>query len=289
MTCADLLQTVTARLREAGVQDADFDARQLLLSVLRVDTSAFLLRRFLPVDPKDADAAFALARRRADGEPLQYLLGAWCFLDETFRVGPGVLIPRPETETLVLQCEALLQEKQSPVILDLCAGTGCIGLSLQKRIPAATVVLIELSDAALRYLRQNARDLAVADRVLICKGDVLCGPGAFEDLPKADLIVSNPPYIPESALASLQREVQSEPRMALDGGEDGLLFYRRFSSDWRQALKPDGVFAFECGEGQGAAIGSLFEPFGFHVEIVADFNGFDRFVFASQGRKDRML
>lgn len=286
MTLAALLRELTARLQAGGVPDAPFEAKQLLLSVLGLDATTFLLRLRDPAEGEQADEAFALADRRIGGEPLQYLLGCWNFLEESFFVGPGVLIPRPETEELVLICEKLLRPVKAPVILDLCAGSGCIGLSLLKRREDARLTSVEYDEGALLYLRKNAENLGVADRAQILCGDVLRGPSALGALPQADLIVSNPPYIRSCELDSLQREVRREPRLALDGGADGLRFYRCFASRWADAIKPDGLFAFECGEGQGKQISALFEAQGFSAEIVNDFNGFDRFVIASRGRKD---
>ena len=216
MTLHDLQARLTADLKAAGVTDAAFEAKQLLYAAFDLDATSYLLSRFRSVEPGEADCVLSLTQRRAAGEPLQYLLGCWSFLDDVFSVGPGVLIPRPETEALTLQCEAFLKERKAPVVFDLCAGSGCIGLTLQKRCQNARVILIEESDEALRYLRENAAKLADPARTTILQGDVLQGAEAFASLPKADLIVSNPPYIPTAELSGLQREVQREPRMALD-------------------------------------------------------------------------
>ena len=286
MTLHDLHRRLTADLQAACVPDASFEAKQLLYAAFDLDATSFLLSRFCGVDEAKAAHALSLARRRAAGEPLQYLLGCWSFLDETFFVGPGVLIPRPETETLTLECASLLQGRTAPVVYDLCAGSGCIGLTLHKRCPDARVFLVEQSDEAMRYLRKNAEKLGDPALTTILTGDVLLGADAYKSLPKADLIVSNPPYIPSDEIASLQREVQLEPHMALDGGTDGLLFYRCFADRWRSALKPDGMFAFECGEGQGKAIAALFAAHGMTADIQLDLQGLDRFVYVAQGRKE---
>ena len=288
MTQQALLVSLTHRLQQAGIPHAAFEGKQLCYAALQTDATGYLLHTLDSVSTETADAAEKMLLRRIGGEPLQYILGQWSFLDETFFVGPGVLIPRPETEELVLQCETLLKGRRAPVIIDLCAGSGCIGLSLQKLVPEAQVYLVEYSDDALCYLQKNARHLALDDRVHILRGDVLRGGESFPLLPQADLIVSNPPYIRADEIASLQREVQREPRMALDGGEDGLTFYRCFATEWNSKLKEDGFFAFECGEGQGSRIASFFEDVGFHSTITYDFNGFDRFVIASRSRKDQL-
>jgi len=288
MTQQALLLKLTHRLQQAGIPNAAFEAKQLLYAALQTDATGYLLHCLDSVSDETIKAAESMVYRRIGGEPLQYILGQWSFLDETFFVGPGVLIPRPETEELVLQCETLLRGRSAPVVIDLCAGSGCIGLSLQKMLPEAQVYLVEYSDGALCYLKKNAKHFAFDDRVHILQGDVLRGGEAFPTLPQADLIVSNPPYICADEIASLQREVQREPRMALDGGKDGLTFYRCFASDWMSKLNNNGCFAFECGEGQGAEIAALFEEAGCNAEIIYDFNGFDRFVIASRSRKDQL-
>ena len=286
MTQRALLLQLTAQLQNACVPDAAFEAKELLYAVLQTDATGFLLHQLDCVSTETINAANTLVQRRIGGEPLQYLLGQWDFLDESFLVGPGVLIPRPETEDLVLQCEILLRDRTAPVIYDLCAGSGCIGLTLQKRVPYASVFLIEKSPEALHYLRCNAQKLSLEKKVQIMEGDVLTGGTAFSALPKADAIISNPPYIRAEELAGLQREVQKEPRMALDGGPDGLDFYRCFAKSWTSNLKDGGFFAFECGEGQGRMIASLFEQAGLTARVEMDFNGFDRYVFALKNRKD---
>lgn len=286
MTLFALQTQIAAVLHVADIPDADFETKQLLCAVLGLDTTSYLLSRFDTVRDADVKEALSLANRRAAGEPLQYLIGSWTFLDETFFVGPGVLIPRPETEMLTLKCEAFLNKREAPVVYDLCAGSGCIGLSLAKRCQNARVYLVERYDDALCYLRKNVDKIADPARMSIVQGDVLLGAQAFSSLPLADLIVSNPPYIPTSELPTLQREVQKEPQTALDGGEDGLLFYRCFAEKWRAALKPDGMFAFECGEGQGQAIAALFAQYDMTSEIQFDLQGLDRFVFVRRSRKE---
>ncbi len=288
MTFAQTLSVMTQRLSSAGIPDAAFDAKQLLCARSGFDATAFLLHRGDDIPPALAAEAERCVTRRINGEPLQYILGEWTFLDTSFAVGPGVLIPRPETEALVLQCADLLRGRNAPVIYDLCAGSGCIGLSLKKLVPDAAVYLVEYADPALHYLQINAQRLGFREKVQILQGDVLLGAPAFPNLPQADLIVSNPPYIRACEIASLQREVQREPREALDGGEDGLDFYRCFAQSWTNQLKENGWFAFECGEGQSREIAALFEQKAFSVTAYNDFNGFDRYVFAAHGRKDQL-
>ena len=193
------------------------------------------------------------------------------------------MIPRRETETLVeLALTRLsLEKKDNPVIFDLCAGTGCIGLSLAKLIPSSKVFLAEFSEEAFFYLNKNKDSFALNNTSLI-KADIFAGPKVF-DLPRPDLIISNPPYVESRQISSLQKEVGCEPYIALDGGEDGLNFYRTLSTDWFPFLKSDGFMAVECGEGQAEDICKIFsfeEIDG--CDIYSDLSKVDRFVFASK-------
>ena len=215
--------------------------------------------------------------RRLAGEPIQYILGSWDFMDFTFKVGEGVLIPRPETEIVVEEILNRIADIKEPVVYDLCAGSGCIGLSIKALKPDAKVYLVEKSDKALVYLKDNRLNVCGdSDDVTVIHGDILI-PESF-DLPKADVIISNPPYIRSDEIQTLQREVLREPHMALDGGEDGLIFYRVLVKDWTKKLKNDGFMAFECGEDQADDICNLFDNINFDSEVINDYNNIQRIV-----------
>ena len=222
--------------------------------------------------------AETMANRRLSGEPIQYILGEWDFMDFKFKVGEGVLIPRPETEILVECVLERIKDIAEPVVYDLCAGSGCIGLSIKKLRPDAKVYLVEKSENALKYLRKNAENLCseLAGTTVI-QGDIL-NVEEFSDLPEADAIVSNPPYIRSDEIASLQSEVLLEPHMALDGGTDGLVFYRCLVNDWSVKLKDKSFMAFECGEDQAEDICGLFNEISFDNEIINDYNNIQRIV-----------
>ena len=280
MTGFEAKKVLAARLKSGGAEDADFEAQQLLLSATGRDAAAFLLTQNDPLPPGVPERLNALADRRLDGEPLQYLLGSWDFLGESFLVGEGVLIPRPETEEL---CETVIDEArqfEAPVVFDLCAGSGCIGLTLKRRVPHARVCLFEKFDPALGWLNRNRELHGLTRAVSVIKGDVLRGAELFSSLPRPDVIVSNPPYIASAALPTLQKEVQREPQTALDGGEDGLVFYRCFAGSWYDFLKDGGVFAVECGDEQAEDVAALFLRRGAEIEIKNDFNHIPRFVIA---------
>ena len=220
-----------------------------------------------------------LLELRASGMPLQYILGEWDFYGLTFRLGEGVLIPRPETEKLVDVVLEHIKENKSPMVLDLCAGTGCIGITIAKLLPFSKVFSIEKSTVAYEYIKHNIA-LHKVDNVSVFLGDVITGCNHFveNDRLKFDVIVSNPPYIPTFELDDLQVEVKFEPKMALDGGKDGLIFYRAIKDRWLSHLKEDGTLVMECGETQGDEIVSMFSEEGFIANCDFDFAGIKRVV-----------
>lgn len=211
-----------------------------------------------------------------ENEPLQYVLGKWDFYESEFYVGRGVLIPRPETEELVELAIKHIKSLGACVVYDLCAGSGCIGLSIAKACKNAKVYLVEKSDDALVYLNKNAKGITNAE---VVKGDIT----KSIDLPKADVIISNPPYIKSADIESLQAEVQFEPKMALDGGEDGLYFYRIINDNWTNMLKPCGKLFLEIGNEQGEDIINVLNNY-INIKVIKDLYGNDRMVSAE--RKD---
>ncbi|MBQ4613256.1 MAG: peptide chain release factor N(5)-glutamine methyltransferase [Clostridia bacterium] len=268
----------TAMLTAAGCEDAAFDARCLL------EDLSGLPRGHAPRDTElTAEQSERLARalnERADGRPLQYILGQWDFLSLTLAVGEGVLIPRADTECLCELVARRLGDVDRPCVLDLCAGSGCVGLGIASLCDGVQVTAVELSDAALPFLRENvARYPSYA--VTVRQADVLAAQDAFED--GWDAIVSNPPYIPSGDLDALMREVQREPRMALDGDIDGLKFYRAIAQNWCSKLRYGGVCAVEVGIGQAQAVAALFTAVGLtDVGITRDLGGVERVVFGTK-------
>ena len=200
----------------------------------------------------------AAVRRRIAGEPLQYILGEWEFLGLPIGVGPGVLIPRPETELLVETGLALPRGVDRPLAADLCAGSGCIGLAAAVNAPQSRVVLADWSEGALRICRQNVRRNNLNARVTCVRADARePAPSALWDF---DVIACNPPYIPSGEIDALDPDVKDyEPRMALDGGPDGLDFYRAVAGGWGAALRLGGSLLFEVGIGQGRDVAVLLE------------------------------
>jgi len=215
-------------------------------------------------DPRDYAQA---VRRLQDREPLAYVLGEWYFYDETYRVSPACLVPRPETEHLVE--ELIKRLPKGAVFADLCTGSGCIAISTLAHRPDCRAVAVDLSEEALALAKENAALNGVSDRITFQHADVLSG----NALGNADFdaIVSNPPYIVTEVIDTLEPEVLCEPRMALDGGEDGLIFYRVLVNDYRKNVKENGFLLFEIGYDQGEALRALCP-----CEIKRDYSGNDR-------------
>lgn len=276
MTVSEVCKEIEQRLAAGECDSPAFDACCLLedLGGLGRGNVPRMGETILPDDV--CHRLLAAADRRAAGEPLQYLLGTWDFLDLTLEVGEGVLIPRPETELLCEVAADRLRALPSPQVLDLCAGSGCVGLGIASLCPSVTVTALEKSPQAMTYLNRNlARypHLHVTAR----EADVLCDAAVWGGTLEA--IVSNPPYIPSADLVGLQREVQHEPSMALDGGEDGLVFYRTIARDWAKHLRRGGFVAVEIGIGQAEDVCRLFSEAGLiNIQKFSDFSGIDRVI-----------
>lgn len=277
MTVGELYRQGAEMLDYAFVENAFFDARWLVEHALGIDSTKFALKKDKQVSKKDEVAFLALIRRRIAGEPLQYILGEWEFMGCPFKVGEGVLIPRPETELLADFAKNTLASKTNPVIFDLCSGSGCIAVSVASMFPKASVFAVEKSPEAFAYLKKNIK-LNKVKNVRAVQGDV-SDPYLFGSV-TPDLILSNPPYVKSGEIPTLQKEVQHEPAMALDGGEDGLEFYRIISQVWVKRLSRGGIMAVECGESQSEDVSQMFYLSGCDTGIINDLSGIPRVVTA---------
>ena len=267
---------ISARFGEV-CENPSFEAKELIKHLCSLSETEFLLGRNNEISDDATDKIFSLAEKRISGVPLQYIIGEWDFMGRTFKVGEGVLIPRPETEILCQYVIDTLKDKKSPCVYDLCSGSGCIAISIKLDTPDADVYAVEKSKDAYFYLDTNNKLLCADSAVTLINGDIF-NIDEFKTLPKADIIVSNPPYINSDEIAGLQKEVQFEPAMALDGGSDGLDFYRFIINEWKSLLKSNGTFAFECGENQAEAISDILKANGFDSFIIKDYNDIDRMV-----------
>ena len=263
----------TAKELAAVTPDAWFEAKELVGAVLELPESVW--RREDPVLSAPQEQRLRqLLDRRLTGYPLQYLLGNWEFYGLPFRVGPGVLIPRADTETLVEAGLRFLRGKERAKVLDLCSGTGCVAMALEKAAPQAAIFALEKEDAAFAYLLENRALLQSG--VTPVQDDALCPRFAEGDF---DLILANPPYLSEEDRKTLQREVSFEPETALFDGGDGLLFYRELTRIWAPRLKVGGMLAYEIGIHQEGPVTAILEAQGFsEVEAFPDLAGIVRVI-----------
>jgi release factor glutamine methyltransferase len=278
-TLAAELDAATTALEAAGLASARVDAEWLLAGLLGVGRAAVRLELAEPVPAPIAERYAVAVRRRAGREPLQRILGWEDFRGVRVRLTNAVLVPRPETEMLVEWALALLPEPGDRRLLaiDVGTGSGCIACALACERPDLDVIAVDVSPAAAAVARDNARALGVAARVRVVAADLLeCVRGL-----RADLIVSNPPYLPTAIVPELEPEVRAhEPRLALDGGPDGLALIRRIAATARRCLKPSGALALEtAGDAQAEAAAALLRGAGLQaVAVRADLAGVDRFV-----------
>ncbi len=268
-------------LTKAEVDSPAFDAMCIFKFCFGIDRQGLILHGNDVADGKKSARFFELIHQRATRQPLQYILGSWEFMGVEFKVGEGVLIPRDDTEVLVSEVLTLIEDVKNPKILDLCAGPGTIAITLANHRVDASVFAVELSEVALRYLQANI-NLNAAENVTPLRFDVLLDADKF-NFNGFDIIVSNPPYIATSELKSLQKEVLSEPQMALNGGSDGLVFYHAIAKNWVKLLLRGGYLCVEVGIGQALAVADIFKAAGLDsIEVVRDLNGIDRVVTAKK-------
>lgn len=259
-----------------GLADnARFEAELMVMSALKISRTQLVIGGRNTVTPEQRGKVSEMVKRRQSGEPLQYILGECEFMSLDFYVESGVLIPRSDTETLV---EAVLEktdECSRAKILDICTGSGCIGISIAHFRPNAYVDLIDISDSAIEIAGKNIARNSTGDRVKVQKMDIL------KEYPqeKYNIVVSNPPYIETDVINTLQAEVREhEPRLALDGGKDGLIFYRRIAEIAPKILFKGGMIALEIGYNQGDAVSALVEKDFSDIHIIKDLNKNDRVV-----------
>lgn len=277
-TLTEVYRYAIDKLNSANVENSAFDAKIIFETVFGVPYSQLVLNPETPYDEGLIDRLDVLLDERINGRPLQYIIGEWDFMGFTFKVGEGVLIPRPETEMLVEYTVEKLKNIPRPVVFDLCSGSGCIGLSIKKLLPEARVFMIEKSNDALKYLDINRNEMELDRETVVIKGDITKGYSEFSSLPRPDVILSNPPYIKSCEIPELQKEVQHEPEMALDGGEDGYDFYRSLATQWLPYINDGGYIAVECGEEQAEEISRMFRPHCDKTEILNDFSDVQRVV-----------
>ncbi len=273
MKICDGFNLIRKKLTEAGAESPAFDASELISFVLNTPYSPALDKE-KELTAEELNTLISYAERRSKGEPLQYILGQWEFYGFPFKVGKGVLIPRDDTEVALRAAFPHLDNTDKPKILDLCAGSGTLSVTLKKLYTEAEVTAVELSEDAFYYLKENAK-LNETDINLI-NGDIFNVYEKFADR-YFDLIISNPPYLTTDELSSMQKELYFEPTMALDGGEDGLDFYRRIIPLYSPKLKVGGQLIFELDGNEAEYTKSLMEAENYNdIEIFDDLGGIHR-------------
>lgn len=276
MTIFEAYNNTKKRLSAAGIEDSVFEAKAIIRHITGLSNTEILTKYMNTLTEFQENNLTAILRQREIHYPLQYILGTWGFYKYKFNVGVGVLIPRSDTEVLVEAACEFLKDKPEPKVLDLCAGSGCIGISIAKDYPDSAVVMVEKFEEAARYINQNIK-LNEAYNTLLIMGDVLEGEGSGE----YDLIVSNPPYIPKSELGEMNEETKFEPETALMCEGDGLLFYRTISEKYKASLKEGGMVAFEVGFSQADKVAEILKQNGYkEINKIKDYNGINRVVTA---------
>lgn len=279
MTIFEAYNETKKRLEKAGIEDYVFEAKQIIMHITGFTPSQILTDYNKKLTEFQENNLIALIHQREVRYPLQYIFGAWEFYGRPFKVGVGVLIPRADSETVVEAALECLKEIENPTVLDLCAGSGCLGITVACEMPESKVTLVEKYDEAFRYLEENITLNKVKATAL--KGDIFDKP-PFET-ESADLIISNPPYIPENEMKYTSPEVKFEPETALLAEDGGLEFYKAIIKNYTSVLKKGGSFCFEVGFKQASAVSDLLKSGGFeNIKVKNDLNGIGRAVTATK-------
>lgn len=280
MTLSELYRKARSDFRNAKIDSPQYDAMCLIEHFFGVNRAELVVKG--DKSPKaEIEAEFLTAvEKRSSGYPLQYILGEWTFMDIPLFVGEGVLIPRDDTEILVREAIKRVRGVENPKIIDLCSGTGAVAIALAKAYPKAEILAVELSDKAFSYLKENLKRNA-CENIKAIKGDIF---RLYEEFSASefDAVLSNPPYIKTDIIATLAKEVQHEPRLALDGGKDGMIFYNSIIENWESKVKRNGFIGVEIGEDLTNEIVELFKENNFEdVYVLKDMAGLDRAVFGT--------
>ena len=279
ITYNDLYLDIRRQLRESGVEAATLEARELVCFGTGKSREELTRDGRLYASPEQQ--VRRLVERRMAGEPVAYLIGEWEFYGLPLDISPDVLIPRADTEVLVDQAAGYIRTLGDCRVLDLCAGSGCVGLAVAANVPESKVVLADNSEGAMRVCRQNVRRCGLGGQVLCLTADAKLPP--LPALWDFDVIACNPPYIPSADILALDTSVKDyEPHEALDGGADGLDFYRAITSKWKGALRLGGRLLFEVGIDQAHDVERLMRENGFEdVQSFPDTQGILRVVSGS--------
>jgi release factor glutamine methyltransferase len=284
VTILELLNWSTTYLREHDIENPRLNAELLLASSLNLSREGLYTRLHDPLRQEGKENLEQLIQRRISGEPLQYILGHQEFWSITFKVDPRVLIPRPETELLVEQSLSVLSEnfpRSTLFVLEIGTGSGAIAISLAKELRDLFILATDISSEALLLAKENAKSAGVLNRIQFVNGDLFSPIRLMQENEPFDLILSNPPYIHRSEIQNLASEIKDhEPTVALDGGKDGMEYYRRIVSQGPFYLRKEGWLLLEVGEGQGKRVSAMIEEEGSfnRPERIKDLSGIERVV-----------
>jgi len=277
-TYNDLYLDIRQRLILNGISQPSLEAREIVTFIAGKTREEFYRDARIYVSDNVYRGAYELLERRLKGEPLAYIIGEWEFMGIPLDIDPNVLIPRADTELLAECAIKWLKERGESRVLDLCAGSGCIGIAIALNCPSGRVILADISPKALAVARRNIRRHDLSARVACVQADA-SKPGSIT-LGTFDIIVSNPPYIPSSDIMDLDPSVRNyEPRLALDGGEDGLDFYRSIATGYFPLLKRGGALMLECGFGQAPQVRDILRKSGYtEIKTETDLQGIERVI-----------
>lgn len=279
MTLKEVYLQGKYRLKKAGNTSPAFDCICIFEHCFGINREGLVFFGSKTADINKYNKFLNIIDERINGKPLQYIIGEWSFMDIKLEVGEGVLIPRDDTEVLVEEALSCISKIKNPKIVDLCAGTGAISIAIAIKRPDADIICVELHDDAYKYLIRNIEKHEIKN-IKALKYDVLSKELPIEPC-SVDIIVSNPPYIPTKDLKTLQKEVMQEPRSALDGGEDGLVFYKGIVKNLSSTLKSNGQIAFEIGLGQDEEVSRILVKNKFiNINKVKDINKIIRVISA---------
>lgn len=278
ITINELYMEIRKKFRAADISMAELEARELTAFVTKTDKRMTANWAYCYLDDNTVQKARQMTERRLNHEPLAYILGEWDFYGYTFMVNKNVLIPRSDTEPL---CQLAIEDAktlESPKVIDICCGSGCIGLALAAEVHNARVVAVDISEDALSVARENARRLEITNRYSTSIGNALQKPD--EHLGKFDIMLCNPPYITADEMKELDKSVSDyEPHLALFGGTDGLDFYRNIAKNWVKMMNDGGRMYFECGYKQANDVAEIFKNLGMtDIFLAEDLSGIQRIV-----------
>ncbi|MCX7614666.1 MAG: peptide chain release factor N(5)-glutamine methyltransferase [Clostridiales bacterium] len=277
-TLNDIYLDLRNKLIKENRLQADLEAREVCVCGTGIERDQFDKSRSIFMSEESAEKINALFSRLISGEPLPYIIGEWDFFSLTFKTPRGVLIPRPDTESLVEAALKATKRKTPLRVLDLCCGTGCVGIAYATQMPSVKVVLADISSDALKAAKENILMHNLSGTVYPLHLDIT--EGYRPEFGKFDLILANPPYIPTDEISQLDQSVRDfEPHLALDGGPDGLSFYRILSEKWKDALNPGGILLVECGMNQSEQVKAIMKQASYKMlRVYKDLTGVERVV-----------